>query len=111
MNSLINRTFFVGRVEDLEENLPKWAQEPSVILVNPSRRGLAESARDQIGRTLAANPKATLIYLSCEAETFIRDMKDLEFFGIEIRQIEAFDMFPYTEKLEWLSIITSKPKN
>jgi 23S rRNA (uracil1939-C5)-methyltransferase len=40
-NGVENRLeFLTGRVETLQENLPPWATNPNVIVVNPSRKGL-----------------------------------------------------------------------
>jgi tRNA/tmRNA/rRNA uracil-C5-methylase (TrmA/RlmC/RlmD family) len=35
-----------------------------------------------------------------------RDLNDLSRSGFRVRQIEAFDMFPQTDKLEWLVVMT-----
>jgi 23S rRNA (uracil1939-C5)-methyltransferase len=48
-----------------------------------------------------------MIYVSCEAKTLARDLKVLTSTGFKVRQLEAFDMFPQTEKLEWLAVLTS----
>jgi 23S rRNA (uracil1939-C5)-methyltransferase len=47
-----------------------------------------------------------MIYVSCEAETLARDLKSLTASGHKVRQIEAFDMFAQTDKLEWIAVLT-----
>ncbi len=99
--------FLASRVEDSESRLPDWAKNPKVIVVNPSRRGLHETARAHITHILRSNPSAKLIYVSCEVQTLARDLKALAAAGHTVRQIEAFDMFAQTDKLEWLAVLTA----
>jgi 23S rRNA (uracil1939-C5)-methyltransferase len=99
--------FLASRVEDSESRLPAWAKDPKVIVVNPSRRGLHETARAHITHILRGNPSAKLIYVSCEVQTLARDLKALSAAGHTVRQVEAFDMFAQTDKLEWLAILTA----
>jgi 23S rRNA (uracil1939-C5)-methyltransferase len=99
--------FLASRVEDSESRLPAWAKDPKVIVVNPSRRGLHETARAHITHILRSNPSAKLIYVSCEVQTLARDLKALSAAGHTVRQVEAFDMFAQTDKLEWLAILTA----
>jgi 23S rRNA (uracil1939-C5)-methyltransferase len=107
-NKLSDKTqFLASRVEDSESRLPAWAKEPKVIVVNPSRRGLHETARAHITHILRSNPAAKLIYVSCEVQTLARDLKALSAAGHTVRQIEAFDMFAQTDKLEWLAVLTA----
>lgn len=98
--------FMAGRVEDLVDHLPTWATEPSIIVANPSRRGMAEQALRTVGLSLKQKDNTMFLYVSCEADTLIRDIKALEKFGLNLRQLEAFDMFPFTEKLEWIAVLT-----
>ena len=106
-NSLQDRaTFLTGRCEEQTWHFPDWAKKPSVIVVNPSRRGLAAPMRQFIGKTLVENPRCILIYVSCDVTSFRRDCEDLHnVFDLSLRQVEAFDMFAHTEQLEWLGVI------
>ena len=99
--------FIAAKVEDTEGTLPPWASKPKVIVVNPSRRGLHENARAHLAHVLRQNPGVKLIYVSCEVQTLARDLKALTSSGHKVRQIEAFDMFAQTDKLEWLAILTA----
>lgn len=99
-------TFIAARVEDSREAVPIWARTPELLVVNPSRRGLAESTRQHLARLLAVYPESRFLYVSCEAETLARDLKDLTSTGFQVRQVEPFDMFPHTEKMEWVAVLT-----
>jgi 23S rRNA (uracil1939-C5)-methyltransferase len=101
-------TFVAARVEDAEPLLPAWAQTPSLIVANPSRRGLADSARQHLiwlGNQ-AKGRGMRLIYVSCAADTLGRDLKELADGGFTVRQVEAFDMFPQTDHMEWVAVLT-----
>jgi len=97
--------FIAGRVEDLDGCFPEWAEKPELIVANPSRKGLAPAARELVLNGLNQRPGSRLIYISCEGETLIRDLLELTKAGHKLLQLECFDMFPYTEKLEWLAIV------
>ncbi len=87
------------------ENSQKLIQEknPELILVNPPRRGLADS----LDLLVKAMPEF-IIYSSCSVESLGKDLKVLgQFFEIERAQI--FDMFPHTEHFETLVLLKRLP--
>ena len=100
--------FLPARVEDSETLLPEWAKSPKIIVVNPSRRGLHEAARTHLAHVLRSHSATKFIYVSCDVETLTRDLKALTASGHRVRQVEAFDMFAQTDKLEWLAVLTSR---
>lgn len=106
-NQLENQSEFIAaRVEESDKLIPKWATDPALIVVNPSRRGLAESTRAHLTWLLTQKPKTRFVYVSCNVETLARDLKALCQSGFVVRQIEAFDMFAQTDGLEWLVVLT-----
>jgi 23S rRNA (uracil1939-C5)-methyltransferase len=44
--------------------------------------------------------------VSCEVETLARDLAELTSTGFQVRQVEPFDMFPQTDNMEWLVVMT-----
>jgi 23S rRNA (uracil1939-C5)-methyltransferase len=102
----VRAEFLAARVEDAQEQLPRWAATPSLIVVNPSRRGLAEGTRRHLARLLVNEPQARFMYVSCDVETLARDLKVIsELSGFQVRQVEPFDMFPQTDNMEWLAVL------
>lgn len=99
-------TFATDATEDALTSVPAWGLNPQVIVTNPSRKGLAPEARAELCRVLMRNPSCQLIYVSCEMKTLARDLKELQESGYVLRQLEAFDMFAQTDKLEWLAVLT-----
>lgn len=98
-------SFICGRVEDKTGSVPADLNAPKVIVCNPSRRGIAPEARDFL-KTVFKKEKSLFIYVSCELSTLIRDVEDLVTSGHKVRQIEAFDMFSQTDKLEWVAVLS-----
>ncbi len=98
--------FLATRAEDSPRLIPAWAKSPELIVVNPSRRGLADATRKHLRELLVQNPKARFVYVSCEVETLARDLKELTQSGFALRQVEPFDMFPQTDNMEWLAVLS-----
>ena len=69
-----------------------------VILLDPTRTGLNAKIVEQLGALHV--PK--LVYLSCDAPSLARDVKNLCEKGYEIQRLQPFDMFPQTAHLETL---------
>ena len=90
-NGIDNVTFIAKPVEDF---LAATALEPSMVIVNPPRRGLGKS----IVRTICELRPATIIYSSCNLETLLRDLSDMP--DYETLSVAPFEMFPLTEHLE-----------
>ena len=76
--------------------------DAELILVNPPRRGLANSVR----HILEIQPK-TLIYSSCNHETLTADLEKLKN-HYQVEKIRIFDLFPHTEHFETLILCTKK---
>ena len=69
----------------------------SHILVDPPRSGLGEDVIPLLKKF------KNIIYISCNYETYIKDLKMLP--DYKITNIEIFDQFPNTPHLEIVSVI------
>ena len=79
---------------------------PEVSIINPSRSGLSEAVTNKLISVKQENKAHRVIYISCEASSLARDLSLLVKGGYTVRQLESFDMFPHTEKLEWVCVLT-----
>ena len=70
----------------------------SHVLVDPPRSGLNDEVIEII------NKFKNIIYVSCNYETYIRDIKKLNKFYL--KHIEIYDQFPNTEHLEIVSLLS-----
>jgi tRNA (uracil-5-)-methyltransferase len=70
----------------------------SHVLVDPPRAGLDKDVISMISKF------KNIIYISCNYETYERDVKNLN--GFTIKNIEIFDQFPNTKHLEIVSLLS-----
>ena len=70
----------------------------SHVLVDPPRAGLDKDVTQLISSF------KNIIYISCNYETYARDVRNLESFTI--KNIEIFDQFPNTNHLEIVSLLS-----
>ena len=70
----------------------------SHVLVDPPRAGLDKDVISLIRKF------KNIIYISCNYETYERDVKNLK--GFTIKNIEIFDQFPNTKHLEIVSLLS-----
>ena len=68
------------------------------VLVDPPRAGLDKDVISLISKF------KNIIYVSCNYETYERDVKNLK--GFTIKNIEIFDQFPNTKHLEIVSLLS-----
>lgn len=78
---------------------------PSLLLVNPPRRGLGESIQ-----IIKDQRPPFIIYSSCSYQTLAKDLKTLDAF-YQIKKIQIFDMFPHTAHFETLLLLKRRSLN
>ncbi len=98
LNNITNSTYLTGKVES---NLDKIKNHIDTIIVDPPRKGLANT---QDILKIQAN---TLIYISCDPVTLGRDLKKLkEYYNVET--VYCLDMFPNTYHVESYVVLKRK---
>lgn len=100
-NGYNNCRFFAGdAAEKLRETSTSVARV-DVIVVNPPRKGLSNDTFSAVLMTKV--PK--IIYISCDPATFARDLDRFSHAGYHVQQVQPFDMFPQTDKVETVALI------
>lgn len=94
-NAINNCTFVCGDVAAIRSESIDF--QPDMIVVNPPRAGLRDSAVELI---TAARP-ACVAYSSCNPQTLFRDLA-LFADSYQVMSVRPFDMFPCTDHLEVL---------
>ena len=102
-NNITNCEYVAGSVEDKIIEFQKRKITPSVIVVDPPRRGLDI---DSINYILKFNPDK-IGYVSCNVSTFARDIKLLQE-KYEIKSIAMIDLFPNTHHTESVCVLERK---
>ena len=92
LNQKTNIKFMLGDVAKLVD---KVNLAFDTVIIDPPRKGLDKKTKEFILKKLPAK----IIYVSCEANTLMRDLKELENI-YEIIDYKILDMFSYTYHVE-----------
>ena len=46
-----------------------------------------------------------IVYVSCDAATFARDLKEIAGGGYQLTSLRAYDLFPMTEHVELVGVL------
>ncbi len=104
LNNIDNTEFIAGDTELVLSNLLNNKKIiPDIIVVDPPRKGLDNTT---IANILKIKPKK-VIYISCNPASLTRDLSKLED-SYNIKNIQPFDMFPFTSHIENISILKLK---
>ncbi len=75
-----------------------------IIILDPPRAGTTHTFIDNACRM---NPKK-IVYISCDPKTLTRDLNGFKLNGYYTDRIELVDMFPNTDKIEAVCVLTHK---
>jgi tRNA/tmRNA/rRNA uracil-C5-methylase (TrmA/RlmC/RlmD family) len=76
-----------------------------VVVLDPPRGGLAKGVADALIRRAPRR----LVYVSCDAATFARDLALLGAGRYHLRDLRVFDLFPMTEHVELVAVLDLSP--
>ena len=104
LNQIENVEFIAGDVEKLfGELLQKEGVKPTVVCVDPPRKGIDQTTIDNI---LKVEPEK-VIYSSCNPATMVRDIAKLEE-KYSIKSMTPVDLFPFTKHVECVTVMRLK---
>lgn len=104
INDIHNTKFFAGDMKDvLTAEFVATNGKPDVIITDPPRAGMHTSVVERILEIEA--PK--IVYVSCNAATQARDIELLSA-KYEVSRIKPVDMFPHTQHVENVVLLTLK---
>lgn len=102
LNGLTNTTYVTGNAETVMAQWVKDGIQPTVIFVDPPRKGLTPSF---IKASCEMNPEK-IVYISCNPSTMARDLALFNELGYAAQQVQPVDLFPMTSHVEcvvWMS--------
>lgn len=102
-NNITNCEYIAGSVEDKIEEFKQRDIKPTVIVIDPPRKGLDEKSIEYI---LEFSPDK-IGYVSCNPATLARDLKLLSR-KYNIESITPVDMFPQTHHVENVVLLEKK---
>ncbi len=94
-NCISNCRFVAGSAEAIFENI-SLPPHDTAVLIDPPRRGSDEVFLNQL---IAFAPR-TIVYVSCNPATQMRDLRLLLDAGWQLTAVQPFDLFPQTKHLE-----------
>lgn len=104
LNNVENIEFLLGDVEEVFNSaIEKKTIIPSVIIVDPPRKGLDTKTI----QTMLNLNISRIVYVSCNPATMVRDLNLLEE-KYNIEKIQPVDMFPFTTHTENIAVLKLK---
>ncbi|OLF67558.1 RNA methyltransferase [Levilactobacillus brevis] len=101
-NHLSNVTFAVNKAEDQMAEWQAAGIKSDVIVVDPPRKGLAESLIDSAAKMA---PKK-VVYVSCNPATLVRDVARFTELGYHVDgPVQPVDQFPQTPHVESVTVL------
>jgi tRNA/tmRNA/rRNA uracil-C5-methylase (TrmA/RlmC/RlmD family) len=100
-NGRANCTFLAADATAIFAGLSRPGADAAVV-VDPPRKGCSPAFLAQL---VAFGPR-TIVYVSCNPETQVRDLVPLRAAGYRVARVRPFDMFPQTRHLECVVTLT-----
>lgn len=100
LNGITNAEFHLMNAKDV---LNDYLINTDIVVVDPPRKGLN---KELINKFIETKVKK-IIYVSCNPATLARDLKELSNY-YKLSDIKPFDMFPYTNHVECLTVLEKK---
>ena len=104
INGITNAHYVCAPAEEAIQNWLKEGIQADVILVDPPRKGLAESF---IKASVSMEPKK-ITYISCNVATMARDIKLYQELGYELKKVQPVDLFPQTHHVECVGLLVKR---
>lgn len=102
INHITNAEFLVGAAEEvLPSKYKKDGIYAEVIVVDPPRKGCAQSLLD----TIVTMAPQKVVYVSCDPATLARDLRYLCDRGYELKKVQAVDQFAHTTHVETIILL------
>ncbi|MCR5663959.1 MAG: 23S rRNA (uracil(1939)-C(5))-methyltransferase RlmD [Oscillospiraceae bacterium] len=101
-NGVGNAEFICGDAGEAAEALFRRGLRPQAVVVDPPRKGLAETAVEAV---ISLSPER-VVYVSCNCATLARDVLRFQDRGYSLRAATAVDMFPRTCHVEAVVLMT-----
>ena len=106
-NGMKNIGFYCADAGDFMEAMADEGESADVVFMDPPRSG---SSRKFISSLLRLKPQK-IVYISCNPETLARDLGFITKGGYEVKRITPVDMFPFTNHIETVVLLSQqKPK-
>ena len=103
-NDIRNISFYENDAGVFLRGMAEEKEMCEVIFMDPPRSG---STEEFMQAAVDMRP-GRIIYISCEPTTLARDLRWLKKHGYKAREAVAYDMFPFTENVETIVLMTKQ---
>lgn len=103
-NRVENIEFYQNDAGKFLVNMAKQGMKADVILMDPPRSGSSEEFLSAVVRLAPER----VVYVSCNPDTLVRDLKYLKQKGYAVQRCAAVDMFPFTQEIESVCLLSGK---
>ncbi len=104
LNNIDNIDFICADAGKYMVNLAEEKLKADVVIMDPPRAG----SDIQFLKSLVKLSPQKVVYISCNPETLARDLMFLSKHKYKVRKIQPVDMFPHTEHIECVVLLTRK---
>ena len=102
VNKVGNAEFVLADATEYMEELAETDAKIDVVILDPTRAGTTKEFIRACGKLSPSK----IVYISCCPETLARDLKGFKAQGYEAKIAEPVDMFPWTDKIETIVILS-----
>lgn len=106
LNGVKNITFVAADAGKFMTQTAKEGKNIDAVIMDPARAG---ADIPFLSSLIKLSPKK-VVYVSCNPETLARDLHFLTKNGYKVRKIQPVDMFPHTEHIETVVLLTRTEK-
>lgn len=103
-NQVDNIEFYQNDAGKFLVGMAEQNAKVDVVLMDPPRSGSTEEFLDCVAK-LAPN---RVVYVSCNPDTLVRDLKYITKKGYKVEKAVACDMFPFTEHVETVCLLSKQ---
>ncbi len=101
-NSIANARFVCADAGQFMQQLAERGESADVVFMDPPRSGSDERFLSSL---CAMHPKR-VVYISCGIDTLARDLRFLTQNGYRVAKSQPVDLFPHTEHIETVCLLT-----
>ena len=103
-NRIKNVRFYQGDAGDFLVSMAQKGEKADVVFMDPPRAGSSEKFMESAAKM---GPEK-IVYISCNPDTLERDLKYLTRKGYQVERICPVDMFPFTDNIENVCLLSRK---
>lgn len=105
-NQVKNVEFRQGDAGEFMVAMAEKGEKPDVVFMDPPRAGSDKKFLSSVVKSGAKK----VVYISCNPVTLERDLKYLTGNGYDVKKIQPVEMFPFTEHVECVCLLSRKDK-